>query len=118
MSKIYQIYGRDAREMTLRLLEAANAFQLVPQGGSVALKPNLVIAGTPESVQIKLLRVIGAAFRGPAVQAAFRAALRRVFLPEQLQGSEGGHLFAVLTGQPQQDIHVMAALLHDDRAGK
>ena len=49
MSKIYQIYGRDAREMTLRLLEAANAFQLVPQGGSVALKPNLVIAGTPES---------------------------------------------------------------------
>ena len=49
MSKIYQIYGQDAREMTLRLLEASEAFRLVPQGGSVALKPNLVIAGTPES---------------------------------------------------------------------
>ena len=49
MSKIYQIYGQDAREMTLRLLEAAEAFRLVPPGGSVALKPNLVIAGTPES---------------------------------------------------------------------
>ena len=49
MSKIYQIYGQDAREMTLRLLEASEAFRLVPAGGPVALKPNLVIAGTPES---------------------------------------------------------------------
>lgn len=49
MSRIYQIYGRDAREMTLKLLEAAEAFKLVPAGGSVALKPNLVIAGTPDS---------------------------------------------------------------------
>ncbi len=49
MSKIYQIYGRDAHEMTVKLLEAAEAFRLVPEGGSVALKPNLVIAGTPES---------------------------------------------------------------------
>ena len=49
MSKIYQIYGQDAQEMTLRLLEAAEAFRLVPAGGSVALKPNLVIAATPES---------------------------------------------------------------------
>ena len=49
MSKIYQIYGRDAEEMTLALLEAADAIRLVPPGGSVALKPNLVIAGTPES---------------------------------------------------------------------
>ena len=49
MSKIYQIYGQDAHDMTLRLLEAAEAIRLVPDGGSVALKPNLVIAGTPES---------------------------------------------------------------------
>ncbi len=49
MSKIYQIYGQNAREMTVRLLEAAEAYRLVPEGGSVALKPNLVIAGTPES---------------------------------------------------------------------
>ena len=49
MSKIYQIYGQEAQEMTLRLLEAAEAFRLVPAGGSVALKPNLVIAATPES---------------------------------------------------------------------
>ncbi len=49
MGKIYQIYGKDAHEMTRRLLEAADAVTLVPPGGSVALKPNLVIAGTPES---------------------------------------------------------------------
>ncbi len=49
MSKIYQIYGQDAHEMTLELLRASDAFRLVPSGGSVALKPNLVIAGTPEN---------------------------------------------------------------------
>ncbi|MBE5807114.1 MAG: DUF362 domain-containing protein [Clostridiales bacterium] len=49
MGTIYQIYGRDAHDMTLRLLEASDAIRLVPPGGSVALKPNLVIAGTPES---------------------------------------------------------------------
>ena len=48
MSKIYQIYGQDAHEMTVKLLEASDAIRLVPKGGSVALKPNLVIAGTPE----------------------------------------------------------------------
>lgn len=48
MSSIYQIYGRDAHDMTLRLLEAAQAIRLVPEGGSVALKPNLVVAGRPE----------------------------------------------------------------------
>ncbi len=48
MNKIYQIYGQDAHEMTVRLLEAAEAIRLVPSGGSVALKPNLVIAGAPE----------------------------------------------------------------------
>ncbi|MBO4837242.1 MAG: DUF362 domain-containing protein, partial [Clostridia bacterium] len=49
MSKIYQIYGQDAHDMTLKLLEASDAVRLVPSGGSVALKPNLVIACTPES---------------------------------------------------------------------
>lgn len=49
MSKIFQIYGQDAHNMTVKLLEASEAYRLVPSGGSVALKPNLVIAGTPES---------------------------------------------------------------------
>ncbi|MBQ9265271.1 MAG: DUF362 domain-containing protein [Clostridia bacterium] len=49
MAKIYQIYGQDAHEMTLKLLAAADVIRLVPPDGSVALKPNLVIAGTPES---------------------------------------------------------------------
>lgn len=48
MGKIYQVYGRDAHEMTLALLRAADAASLVPKGGSVALKPNLVVAGVPE----------------------------------------------------------------------
>ena len=49
MAEIYQIYGHDAHDMTVKLLEASDAIRLVPSGGSVALKPNLVIAGTPES---------------------------------------------------------------------
>ena len=48
MSKIYQIYGTDAHDMTLALLEASHAIDRVPAGGSVALKPNLVVAGTPD----------------------------------------------------------------------
>ena len=48
MGKIFNVYGADAHEMTKKLLEASEAFKLVPQGGSVALKPNLVVAGTPE----------------------------------------------------------------------
>ena len=49
MSRIYQIYGQDTHEMTIRLLEAADAIHMVPSGGDVALKPNLVVAGTPGS---------------------------------------------------------------------
>ena len=48
MGKIYQIYGQDAHDMTLKLLEAANAISRVPSGVGVALKPNLVIADVPE----------------------------------------------------------------------
>ncbi|MCR5346987.1 MAG: DUF362 domain-containing protein [Fretibacterium sp.] len=49
MGAVYQIYGQDAHAMTQALLEASDAIKLVPPGGSVALKPNLVIAGDPES---------------------------------------------------------------------
>lgn len=45
---IYQVYGTDAHQMTYQLLEAANIIDRIPAGGSVALKPNLVIAGTPD----------------------------------------------------------------------
>ena len=48
MSKIYNIYGTDAHTMTMKLLEASDAMSLVPSGGSVALKPNLVVAGHPD----------------------------------------------------------------------
>ncbi len=49
MGKIYEIFGTDAREMTIALLRAAQIEKAVPRGARVALKPNLVIAGTPES---------------------------------------------------------------------
>ncbi len=49
MGKIYQIYGQDAREMTLKLLEASDAIAQVPSGGTVALKPNLVVASPAEN---------------------------------------------------------------------
>ena len=46
---IYQIYGSDAHQMTMALMEAAKVADRIPAGASVALKPNLVTAGTPES---------------------------------------------------------------------
>ena len=49
MSKIFNIYGTDSHVMTKNLLIASNAIKLVPSGGNVALKPNLVVAGTPEN---------------------------------------------------------------------
>ncbi len=48
MSKIFEIYGSDAHKMTVSLMEAANVADMIPKGGSVALKPNLVVAGRPE----------------------------------------------------------------------
>ena len=47
-SPIWQIHGSDAHAMTLQLLDACQAYRLVPVGGSVALKPNLVLASAPE----------------------------------------------------------------------
>ena len=49
MSRIYNIYGNNAHEMTKKLLSAVNAISLVPSGGNVALKPNLVVAGHPDN---------------------------------------------------------------------
>ena len=47
-SPIWQVHGTDAHTMTLQLLDACQAYRLVPAGGSVALKPNLVLASVPE----------------------------------------------------------------------
>ena len=49
MARIYEIFGTDAHDMTFSLMEAANAADMIPAGASVALKPNLVMAGTPDS---------------------------------------------------------------------
>lgn len=48
MGKIFEIYGSDAHTMTVALMEAANVAAMIPKGGSVALKPNLVVASRPE----------------------------------------------------------------------
>lgn len=48
MGKIYQIYGVDAHSMTMSLMESAHVADMIPNGASVALKPNLVVSGTPE----------------------------------------------------------------------
>lgn len=45
---IWQIHGTEAHRMTVRLLEACDAQRLVPSGGTVALKPNLVLAANPK----------------------------------------------------------------------
>ena len=49
MPKIYEIYGTDAHEMTLALMQAAEIAKIIPQGASIALKPNLVTGGKPET---------------------------------------------------------------------
>ena len=49
MAHIYEIFGHDAHSMTISLMEAADIAASIPSGASVALKPNLVVAGTPDS---------------------------------------------------------------------
>jgi uncharacterized protein (DUF362 family) len=48
-NEIYEIYGADACEMTMKLLDAADVASRIPSGASVALKPNLVVAKPPAS---------------------------------------------------------------------
>lgn len=49
MPSIYEIFGTDAHEMTKSLLERGEVIRQIPAGASVALKPNLVVAASPES---------------------------------------------------------------------
>lgn len=48
MAKIYEIYGFAPHEMTISLMEAANVAAMIPKGGRVALKPNLVAVSPPD----------------------------------------------------------------------
>lgn len=47
-TKIYEIFGADAHSMTVSLMDAAQVAAMIPAGASVALKPNLVVAGSPK----------------------------------------------------------------------
>ena len=49
MSKIYEIYGTDAHEMTKSLMRKASVANIIPSGSSIALKPNLVNASRAEN---------------------------------------------------------------------
>ncbi len=49
MAKIYEIYGTDAHSMTVSLMQAAQVSKLIPRGASIALKPNLVLSGSPDT---------------------------------------------------------------------
>lgn len=46
--RIYVTYGKQDKLMTKELLEAAKIAEEIPQGASIGMKPNLVIADTPE----------------------------------------------------------------------
>lgn len=48
MAKIYEVYGNDAHQMTMQLMEKANVAAMLPTHAHVALKPNLVLAASPE----------------------------------------------------------------------
>ena len=49
MPSIYEIFGNDAHQMTISLMEAAKVSSLIPRNASIALKPNLVIDRSPDS---------------------------------------------------------------------
>ena len=49
MRNIYEIYGTDSHEMTKKLMTAADIASQIPKGTDIALKPNLVKAGAPET---------------------------------------------------------------------
>ena len=49
MRSIYEIYGSNAYEMTIALMNAADIASRIPKGASIALKPNLVVAADPDS---------------------------------------------------------------------
>ena len=49
MPPIYQIYGSDAHQMTMQLMQAADIASRIPTGGTIALKPNLVVAADPST---------------------------------------------------------------------
>lgn len=49
MRSIYEIYGCNAHDMTLALMDAADIASRIPKGASIALKPNLVVAADPDS---------------------------------------------------------------------
>ncbi len=50
MNTIYEIYGSNAKEMTIKLMEAANVADRIPRSDArIALKPNLVLDDTPEN---------------------------------------------------------------------
>ena len=46
---IYEIFGMDAHSMTKSLTEAARVSEMIPAGASAALKPNLVLADSPDN---------------------------------------------------------------------
>ena len=46
---IYEIFGTDAHAMTKSLMEAARVSEMIPTGASAALKPNLVLADSPDN---------------------------------------------------------------------
>ena len=48
MATIYEMYGFSPHQMTIALMEAADVASMVPKGGRVALKPNLVAASSPD----------------------------------------------------------------------
>lgn len=49
MNKIYEIYGDNAHEMTMALMKAADVASMIKKDAKIALKPNLVNAGTAET---------------------------------------------------------------------
>ena len=48
MAEIYEIFGDDAHQMTMELLQAADAAAGIEPDAKIVLKPNLVTDSTPD----------------------------------------------------------------------
>ena len=47
--KIFEVFGQDAHNMTLSLMDAANVASRIQKNASIVLKPNLVLDSSPEN---------------------------------------------------------------------
>ena len=76
------------------------------------------VAAPAEALQVEAFCVVDAGVRrGAGIGAAFRRAGGLIFRREVGQMPEGGHPLGLLPGEPEEHVHIVAALGEDHRRG-